>query len=170
MTIQLTLKQQALKAYLEDQNCNEDEITEALGNYDGEDRFSVNGEDLLILFDDEANEQCEDYILDSLWAFNADFIAHHVNHDRVDDYNELVKSIQTIQEQCEGANSAIKAMIDDLGDFIQDAISSDGRGHFISSYDGEEYEACFKVEEKLEHANGHPTFVSTAYYIYIYRA
>ena len=31
-------------------------------------------------------------------------------------------------------------MIKDVKKFIYDAISSDGRGHYITSYDGEEYE------------------------------
>jgi hypothetical protein len=31
-------------------------------------------------------------------------------------------------------------MIDDPDEFIQDAIDSDGRGHFLSYYDGEETE------------------------------
>lgn len=164
-----SIKHQALKLYLEEQRCDAPEIKEALEDYDNETMYSVNGEELVILFDDEADEQCEQYILESLWAFNADFIAHHVHENRIDDYNELVISIKTIQERCEGANSAIKAMIDDLEHFVQDAISADGRVHFISHYDGEEYEACIKVDEKLEHSSGHPTFVNTSHWVYIYR-
>ena len=30
--------------------------------------------------------------------------------------------------------------IEDFDDFIDDAVSSDGRGHFISRYDGDENE------------------------------
>lgn len=164
-----SVKAQALKQYLEDQNCDESEISEVLEDYDNEESVSVNGEELLILFDDEADEKCEESILDTLWAFNPDFIASHVNSGRIDDFGELVKSISAIQEQCEGANSAVKAMIEDLGDFVQDAISADGRGHFLSSYDGNEYEASIKIDEKLEASKGHPTFVSTTYYVYIYR-
>ena len=163
------VKAKALKQYLEDQQCDESEIMEALEDYDNEDTVTVNGEELLILCDDEADEKCEEYILDSLWAFNADFIASHVSNDRIDDYSELVKSISAIQEQCEGANSAVKAMIDDLDEFVKDAISADGRGHFISHYDGEEFEATIKIDEKLERSTGHPTFVSTTHLVYIYR-
>ncbi len=164
-----SLKAKALKQYLEDQHCEESEILEALEEYDNEDNVSVNGEELLILFDDEADKKSKEYILDTLWAFNPDFIAAHVNNDCIDDYSELVKSISVIQQQCESANSAVKAMIDDLEDFVQDAISADGRGHFLSSYDGNEHEVCIKIDEKLEASKGHPTFVSATHYIYIYR-
>ena len=50
----------------------------------------------------------------------------------------MVKSFQ--EKHCESANDTILALIDDLDEFVQDAISSDGRGHFLSSYDGEEVE------------------------------
>jgi hypothetical protein len=43
-------------------------------------------------------------------------------------------------ELCESANAIVKAIISDIDEFIQDAIDSDGRGHFINSYDGEENE------------------------------
>jgi hypothetical protein len=43
-------------------------------------------------------------------------------------------------ELCESANPIIEALIEDMDHFVSDAISSDGRGHFISRYDGEENE------------------------------
>jgi len=168
-TMTLTIKAQALKNYLEEQNCTTEDITDILDLYEDEDTVSADGEDLLILFDDEANEYCTRYILETLWAFNPDFITSHVGNDRIDDYDALITSIRSIQEQCEGANSAIKAMINDLDQFVQDAISSDGRGHFMNTYDGEEYETSVTIEEKLEHSKGHPTFVSQTHFIYIYR-
>ena len=164
-----SIKAQALAQYLHDQNMDDTDITEILEQYDNEQEFTANGEDLLILDEHEADTRFTDYILDSLWAFRAEFIADHVHKDRIDDYSDLIRSIQQIQEQCEGANSAIKAMIDDLEDFVHDAISADGRGHFLSSYDGNEYEASIKIDEKLEQSTGHPTFTVVTHHIYIYR-
>ena len=53
------------------------------------------------------------------------------------------KAIKAIQESYEGANDDLMALLklkNSLDDLIEDAILSDGRGHFISSYDGEEHE------------------------------
>lgn len=41
---------------------------------------------------------------------------------------------------CESANSLVKSLIVDLDHFVSDAISADGRGHFLSGYDGVEIE------------------------------
>jgi hypothetical protein len=40
----------------------------------------------------------------------------------------------------EDANPLVEALIKDMDHFVSDAISSDGRGHFLSSYDSEEVE------------------------------
>jgi tRNA G37 N-methylase Trm5 len=90
----------------------------------------------MVLTDDEADEKAEDYILDSAWAFNADFICRHAGLPYK--ASEMISSY-TAQE-CEGANDVILAMIKDTDHFVQDAIDSDGRGHFISYYDGKEHE------------------------------
>jgi len=90
----------------------------------------------IVLTDDEANEMASNYIRESLWAFNASFIIDHskLPYDAI----EMVQSYQ--QTQCEGANETIEALIEDMDEFIDDAISADGRGHFMSSYDGRENE------------------------------
>jgi hypothetical protein len=41
---------------------------------------------------------------------------------------------------CEDAAPLIEALIDDMDAFIRDAISADGRGHFLAGYDHEEHE------------------------------
>jgi hypothetical protein len=43
-----------------------------------------------------------------------------------------------ISEKCESGNSAMLGLIQDHDAFVEDAISADGRGHFLSNYDGEE--------------------------------
>ena len=40
----------------------------------------------------------------------------------------------------EGANSLVEALIEDIDSFVEEAISSDGRGMFLSPYDSEEDE------------------------------
>ena len=90
----------------------------------------------MILTDEEAQTKAEEYILDSIWAFNADFI---IEHSKVLDFDDASQSIiKAIQEQCENGNEAMKKLIDDIDTFIEDAINADGRGHFMNSYDGNE--------------------------------
>lgn len=103
----------------------------------GTDRVDTDiSEDYLVLTDDEADEVAYDYIKDSVWAFNSDFIIDHTKLPY--DAKDMIESYQ--RDRCEGANETILAMIEDFDEFVEDAISADGRGHFISSYDGYENE------------------------------
>lgn len=102
-------------------------------------------DDYLVLTDEEADEKAKEYILDTVWAFNASFLASETDIDI-----EVFEAIQN-NGRCESNNRAILSMIDDEDDFVASAISADGRGHFMSSYDGNENE---------ENVNG------TIYYIY----
>lgn len=89
--------------------------------------------DYLVLTDHEAEEAAEEYIKESLWAFNADFLSGETG---------LPTSVfKALQPQCEDANEAILALVESgatLSDFADSAVSTDGRGHFLSPYDGEE--------------------------------
>ena len=94
--------------------------------------------DYLVLTDEEADEKAAEYIKDSVWAFTPSFIIDHsgaLDHDKASE--QVVKAIG---EQCESGNAAMTNLIDDMDEFIEDAISADGRGHFMSSYDGNENE------------------------------
>lgn len=97
----------------------------------------IGGNEYAIGDDDQADDAALEYIKESLWAFNADFIAGEIgNYD-------LKPAIEALSEKCEGGNDGIMALIEaftTIEDFVQSAISADGRGHFISSYDGEENE------------------------------
>jgi len=92
-----------------------------------------------IATDQEADEACLKHIEDSVWAFNASFILKECGLPR-----ELEECIQGFQEQkCESANPALLALVEKcckggLDEFVTDAIAADGRGHFLSHYDGEE--------------------------------
>jgi len=93
-------------------------------------------DDYLVCDDDEAQEKTEIYIKESVWAFNASFI---VDHSKLPyEAKEMIENFQTTK--CEDANETILALIEDFDDFVSDAISADGRGHFMNSYDGHEHE------------------------------
>lgn len=109
-----------------------------------DDVFNCGNQEYFVLTDEEADEKAAEEIKNSLWAFNADFIIQHCkNYNNMDnfEYNAAIESLQEAQEHsCESLNGLVYALIDDIDEFIQDAINADGRGHFISYYDGEENE------------------------------
>ena len=126
----------ALCAFLD---CQPDELSkERYGHYDMP-VFSYGREEYAIASDTEANSAAFDYVKDSAWAFNASFILSEC--ELPDELEEAIRAMQ--EKQCEGANDAILAMIEKcttLESFVESAISADGRGHFLSGYDGEENE------------------------------
>ena len=148
----------ALKKFLVEQGeLSEDEISDAVikkewDSYYNAYRFDVNGDEYLVMDDDRAYSTAFHEISQSLWAFNTDFILDHLKDDiehgdNPVDLDDLRLAIRAAQERlCEGANVLIQALIDDLEEFVDDAIAADGRGHFISSYDGEEHEVTVDGE------------------------
>lgn len=98
--------------------------------YESNDIYSFGNEEYMILTDDEADEKVAEYIKETVWAFNPSFLSCHSGID--EDVFKL------LQEKCESANEAILKLIKDFDHFVEDAIASDGRGHFLSGYDGEE--------------------------------
>ena len=127
-------KQEALSRWLA---INKENFKKKEYDHYGLEVYSLGDREYAIGTDKEANKACAEYIKDSLWAFNASFVAEHTKTGYTP---ELEKSISKIQEQCESAQDAIECMIEDLEEFIKDAISIDGRGHFLSGYDGDEHE------------------------------
>ena len=99
------------------------------------DRFTDGSAEWLVLTDEEADEQAKAYIADSLWAFNSSFIREQAGLPY--EAEEMIAGF--CEAKCEGANETIAVLID-LDSFTEAAISSDGRGHFLSSYDGDEHE------------------------------
>jgi len=100
-------------------------------------------DDYRVLTDDESNEAVREYIEESLWAVRYEFLCAH--SDAIcdipkDTWNEMVNKMY------ESANPMVKRLIDDFDHFIDDTIRSDGRGHFLSGYDGEEWE--IKVDDE----------------------
>ena len=92
-------------------------------------------DDYLVLTDAQADEACSEYIRESLWAFHPTFLVSHCCAGMT------VQAIAKIQELYEDANEPLLRMVDDFAHLVSDAIAADGRGHFLSPYDGEEHEA-----------------------------
>ena len=93
----------------------------------------------MVLTEREADEKAEEYIKDSLWAFNSSFLSNITGFDQ-----DIFNAIQA-NDKCEGNNNAILQLVgDNFGDLVSQAISCDGRGHFLNTYDGSETEFnCF---------------------------
>ena len=125
-------KLQALAKHLE---CEIDELSETKHD---ENTFEHGSREYMVLTDSEADAYAKEQILQSLWAFNASFISGHTVNGLS---NAAEKALTKAQgELCEDANDLVLAMIEDVDHFVNDAICSDGRGHFMSSYDGQENE------------------------------
>jgi len=93
-------------------------------------------DDYSVYTNEEADEAAKEYIEESVWAFNASFI---IDHSKLP--CEAIEMVQVFQEKYEdAANETILALINDFDEFVSDAISADGRGHFMNSYDGHEHE------------------------------
>jgi hypothetical protein len=115
----------------------------------------IDDNDYLVLTDEEADDAVREEIEQLVWAFTPSFLSAHT---RVSE-----EAIKKIQELHEGANDALAEMIKDFDEFVEDAVASDGRGHFLAGYDHEEHEVrylsvvrdglCYKTKE-------------TTYYIY----
>jgi hypothetical protein len=96
------------------------------------------GSEFDVMSETERENRVKENIRESLWAFNASFILEHTN---INWSSRIEKSFRKMQEElCEDANELIYGMINDFDEFVEDAVSADGYGHFLSPYDGEENE------------------------------
>lgn len=120
-------------------DCAPEDLSLERHDYYGLEVYSLGQQEYAIGGDSECDAAAYDAIEQSLWAFNASFILSECNLPM-----ELEEAIQSMQkEKCEDCNEAIKAMIEGscgLEDFSSSALGADGRGHFLSQYDGNETE------------------------------
>jgi hypothetical protein len=101
--------------------------------------FSYDGGEYLVLTDEESTKLVRARIRDSLWAFNIDFISHYCDALNVSNVRNEFLNMQS--KLCEDCNELIYALVENKYEqFVHDAIWTDGRGHFLSFYDGEESE------------------------------
>ena len=117
-------KQQALANFLEV------EVTENSWGFE-----TGEGTEYIVYTDEEADQVALDYIKDTLWAFNASWLASYTwLHEAV---------FEALSEGYENSNEAIMALINNAGsmdEFVQESIDADGRGYFVANYDWEEIE------------------------------
>ena len=119
---------------------------EVLDNFLGEDNYSA--DDYLVCNQIEAERAVEERIIDDLWAFRAPFICSHMSYKpEPREADKVEKAIEEMQGKlCESAQPIIRSMIKNINHFIADAISADGRGHFLAPYGGEEVEHDYNDE------------------------
>jgi hypothetical protein len=97
----------------------------------------IDFDDYLILTDEEADYVVNEYIKDTLWAFRPSFLSAVTGVDE-----SVFEAIQA-NNRCEDNNDAVMSIIeatDSWDSLVRDAVLSDGRGHFLAGYDGEENE------------------------------
>lgn len=131
-------KIEVLKNFLlEDGFYSVEELKKAEFTYENN-SISVFNRDYLVLTEEEADEKAKEEIMETLWAFNAEFIAEHSSRVNSDHQIKAIRKMQI--ELCEDSNNIISALIDDIKEFVNDAIYVDGRGNFLALYDGVEEE------------------------------
>lgn len=133
-------KRQVLATYLNHVNGEDFDPNDLDQASMDENIFEHGLETYIVLDEEEANRYARDRILESLFAFRPEFIVEHsrMNLDTVD-VDAVTEALGQMQEKlCERANPLIEALLEDKEKFVEAAIQADGRGHFISSYDGEE--------------------------------
>lgn len=125
-----------LLAYLLDdgQTVEPDDVSDESTSY-CDHCYRYGGGEYRVFTEDEADEAVHEYIRDCLWAFCPNFLASQTG--------QPIEVFKALADQCEGANEAIEAIVKStcgLDDFVNEAVSCDGRGHFLAHYDGEENE------------------------------
>ena len=121
-----------LLAYLRQENAqySPDDIEEVSDGC-----FEVGRAEYTVLTDADADKAAGEAIERDLWAFNATFLSYET---------DLPEEVFTaLQEKCEDANDTFRKLVDatcGIDRIVNQAIACDGRGHFLSQYDGEENE------------------------------
>ena len=134
-------KKAKLQALADEIKCDIDEVYESDSCAYGLEVYGGGGgrAEFGIATNDEANKASESYIKDSIWEFNATFILSCCDLPLA-----LRKAIESYQrEECENANEPLLELVEKtcgIKKFAERAISADGRGHFLASYDGQERE------------------------------
>ncbi len=119
-----------------------------LNDYEHGDRYDPSGYSILpdnivdsplgeylVLDDDVADAACQDHIEQVFWAFHPSFLSSATNVD------EFV--FKALADMGEDANDGVRAIIVGacgIYRFVESAISTDGRGSFLSGFDGKEHE------------------------------
>jgi len=123
-------------------------LTANEGRQDWEDVDNMIGEDYLVLTDEEADDMVRDYIDESAGMFTPSFLSEFTGIDE-----DVFVALQEA-----GKYDAIRSMIQDFDAFVEEAVSIDGRGHFLATYDS--------IEHEVSVSDGAYDDFYTTYYIY----
>lgn len=106
--------------------------------------FRSSGRMFMVLSQAEREQKALECIRESLWSFVPGWVADWMerngklrNGETVDDVTAM---LQASAELYESGNAFRARLIEDVEKFAKDACEEDGYGHFLSTYDGEEYE------------------------------
>jgi hypothetical protein len=117
------------------------------GDYDCQ--LYYDNSEYLVLTDEEAQEQASQKVKESLWSMDTDFIMSHVRVFRAleeTDYASYIRvrddlsKMQDNDKIYEQVNEFVETAVDNLDEFVNDAIEKYGRGYFIADNDGIESE------------------------------
>jgi len=117
---------------------NKNTILRRLAESIGETPPNIEPNDWAIYSDSGADMACKDYIEETIGYFNASFLANVTKLPE-----EVFVSIQEHHTSETTINESIMAIVRatcGLDRLVEQAIKTDGRGHFLSSWDGEEIE------------------------------
>lgn len=104
--------------------------------------YDAEGETWAVLTDEESDAAVVEYVRESVWAFNSRFLA--------DETGLPAEMFAGLQDKCEDANDPILKVVESLAEdglegFAGRAVEADGRGHFLSQWDGEEREIYLSI-------------------------
>jgi len=111
-----------------------------------------------VFFNDElVRNAVAEHVENSIEFFTAEFLQRHVAGGKLP-----IEAIEAIQAH-KDANEIFTKMVDNMDDFVQDAIDADGTGHFLATYDGKEIVYTRDEDEDI--------FAGTTSYeqVYMYR-
>ena len=101
---------------------------------EGQDTFTIYGEEWVVLNEEEAEEWAYDYLVENIDNFSSIFLSEYTGVSE--------EMIDAIKEHREDSRHVITLLVnfqvDGLEGLVQEAILRDGMGEFISTYDGEE--------------------------------
>lgn len=110
-------------------------VAEESSNFEeGQDTFTIYGEEWVVLNEEEAEEWAYDYLVENIDNFNSIFLSEYTGVsegmiDAIKEHGYESSDVITILVGCQEGG---------LEGLVHEAILRDGMGEFISSYDGEE--------------------------------
>lgn len=129
----ISTPEEALAAFLDEPI---EDVEPASYDCYGAPTFSVGQREYIVATDEEADAAITEYIRESVWAFNPSFLSSMTGVPE--------EAFSSLADQCESGNDWVLRLIEKtcgLESFVEAAVSADGRGHFLSGYDGDEHES-----------------------------